>query len=833
MLKSSLLAVVVLCLASPLALWIQGCSDSELGGAEIPNALPDTYITAETPAPLEASFIMQFHWDGYDPDGAIRGFQWKLSDNGPDGISVHDTLTIDPATGDTINPWHSTVDNDTTLIVTADINGYPPDEELDPYFQRAFQMHTMFVRAIDAEGGIDPSPAFVSFTSTTILPRISVNEPERLANYLDAQAAPTGMVFGYTGNDADFETGIPARIRYLLKPAWLEDHYVRTKYEFDSVMDELVTFADSAWSDWVPFAEDPDDRYVRFQPLPSHDPQGRQILYLFAIQAQDTAGAVSIDRTYARTVHNVFISPGFTPLLTVRERYLGQRLATGMNSRTTSDIAQGQPVEFEWYATAEDYAGVISAYRYGWDLSDPNDPDDPNWAVQPGNSALHRRSPSLSFATGTHTLTVQAWDEAQQMTRFTWILDIAPVPEPWQRRPLLLVDDVHDSASQTWPDAGGRPLDNDYYRDMFWMNVLTGAGGVSNFSISEDVVDTEDQLLSYRKAVNYNTLLWTARFVLDNYIYGNFRPSGAGEQPYNWLQTYQENIGDVFLAGSRIMSQFIEEKRWMLPWVFESLEETYTATSGWWTRTYYVGFGTETLANGSTILRGLQRYPAAAMGLAVLDHTSPKYHIYSIESSDGLASGARDPACVGLKALILDHDFRATHMPEGASFPDTVYTESLIDWRDLDPEYRDQLDNWRWGDDEFYDRNISPRNNLWQLQQCGDQPCVEPMFRAYTRYDWVDDLHKAAGDSIWPLSELGSWGGVLEACGTYAIDIYNPRTDITGATVGFVSHKLEGAGSEGRGDVVWGFDPYRFDHTHIREAIHWVLGEHFGLMMNP
>jgi hypothetical protein len=97
----------------------------------------------------------------------------------------------------------------------------------------------------------------------------------------------------------------------------------------------------------------------------------------------------------------------------------------------------------------------------------------------------------------------------------------------------------------------------------------------------------------------------------------------------------------------------------------------------------------------------------------------------------------------------------------------------------------------------------------------------------------VDDLHKAAGDSAWPISELGSWGAVLDACGTYGVDIYNPRTDITGATVAFVSHKLEGIEPESRGDVVWGFDPYRFDHVQIRKAIHWVLGEHFGLMMNP
>jgi hypothetical protein len=36
-----------------------------------------------------------------------------------------------------------------------------------------------------------------------------------------------------------------------------------------------------------------------------------------------------------------------------------------------------------------------------------------------------------------------------------------------------------------------------------------------------------------------------------------------------------------------------------------------------------------------------------------------------------------------------------------------------------------------------------------------------------------------------------------------------------------------------RGDVVWGFDPYRFNNDHMRAAVRWVLGEYFGLTMLP
>jgi hypothetical protein len=577
------------------AVLLISCSPStELGGAILPNALPNTFITAETPSPLESSFVMTFHWDAYDPDGAIRGFQWKLSDNGPDGITVEDTLTIDPATGAILHPWHFTTNTDTTLVVSADINGFPPDDELDPYYQRAYQYHTVLVRAIDEEGGIDPSPALVSFTATTILPRIRIDRPARLTNYLDAQAGPPSLVFGYTGNDPDFDQGAPAKIRYLLKPAWLNDHYVRTKYEFDSVVDQLVSFADSGWSDWKSYAADPAARVVRFRPLPSHDVEGRQIIYLFAIQAQDTAGAVSLDRTYSRTVHNVFISEGFTPVLSIRERFLGRRQATGVNSRTRTDIPQGSTVQFQWVASADDYSGLITAYRYGWDLTDPNDVNDQNWAVQPGLSSQHQHSLPVSFNAGTHTLTVQAWDNADQLTRFTWILEIAPVPDPSQRRPLLLVDNVSDQTSHTWLGPGGSPLDNDIYRDAFWDNALAGAGGVQNFSPAEDVVDLEERSLGYRDLIDYNVVLWTTRYVIENFIWDVFKPSPEGEQPYNWLQAYQENVGDVFLAGSRVLNEFVEHKNWMIPWIFDSLEET-MQISNWQTYTFYIGFGSYTL----------------------------------------------------------------------------------------------------------------------------------------------------------------------------------------------------------------------------------------------
>ena len=52
-----------------------------------------------------------------------------------------------------------------------------------------------------------------------------------------------------------------------------------------------------------------------------------------------------------------------------------------------------------------------------------------------------------------------------------------------------------------------------------------------------------------------------------------------------------------------------------------------------------------------------------------------------------------------------------------------------------------------------------------------------------------------------------------------------------GVPVGFLTHKTEYLKPSRKGDVVWGFDPYRFDWAEMRRAVRWVLGEYFGLVM--
>jgi hypothetical protein len=822
----SLLPVMALCLVS-------GCThEDDPSGLPIPNTLPETHVTAQTPQSIAGGFTVEFAWSGSDSDGDIVGYEWMLSDRGQIQLEDPEDADPNPVTADDAAPWTFTTSPGITLTLDPEADLGKARDERDIESLWITRTYTFHVRAIDEDGGIDPTPARVHFTPTTLLPYLFVDRPPHLRDYMEAQAVPPTITFGFTAIDPDAPLGTPTQFRFLWKPAWHYDHYICTRYEFNQYVDEILSFSDPEWSDWMPYPESPLDRTVTFVDQPAFDSEDRRICYLFAVQVQDATGAVTVDRDYSRTVQNVYISDTFTPLLTVRETYLGTAEFTGIHGMISFDIAQEQPLHFEWHGTGANYGGTVIAYRWGFDVMDPDDPMDPNWAVAPGNTPQHRETPVTTFNSGTHRLTIHCWDDSEQLTRATYVLDVVPVPDPASQRPLLLVDDVFDQTSMGWPSSGGDPLDRDEYRDEFWSLTLLGPGGVMGFSPSSDIIDTESEALAYRDLVDYRTVIWTTRYAQGNFIWNNFKPTATGEEKYIWLGSYQRRVGNLLLTGSRALNEFVEEKQWMIPWVFDTDDETIMFGGS----TYWIGWGTWELPDGTVVNGGTQRYPYWGMGISVLDHLTPRYNIYSYTGMGSIGNSARSGNCAGVKGLVLDTDFAANHLGGGGVFPDTIFTETAIDWRDLDPTYRDNLSTYGWNSEEFYDGNISPRTTPWAPQDCDGQPCVEPMFRICSRFDWVDDLHLQAGDPDWPAPYFTTPEELAGVCGQHALDPYDPasaQTLTSGQVLGFISHKLEQDKPHPVGDVMWGFDPYRFDHGEIRDVIHWVLGEHFGLVMYP
>ncbi|MBT4291657.1 hypothetical protein HOD41_03125 [bacterium] len=824
-------AVPLIVLLSVMAM-IYGCSPSDqLGGAELNNALPDTRITGTPPVLRETDFIVSFSWTGLDPDGEIVGYHWKIANNGIDGLGVLDTLTLDPATGDTLNPWFYTEATDTTFIVLARELGFEGDSWLPENEQRFYEHHSLFIRAEDNDGGLDPTPAHVTFTATTLAPSITLTSPSTWAGQEYSVSSPTTVSLQWTGVDPDFELGVPIRVRYLNKRAIDPDgNYVTTSYGFYQNVDFLVDFNDSLWSDWVRYGDDPEDRIYTKSDIQITDDEGERISYLFALQAQDTAGAVSQDRIYNRTVYNFKVSEGQSPSLNVRERYLGDRDYSGVNGVARFDIAKNQPLEFSWYASAEHYGGEVIAYRYGWDVEDPNNEEDQNWAVSWGNTPLHKRAPINSFSNSTHSLIVQAIDNSGLITRATYYVAVVPVPDPDAQFPLLLIDDVVDHNTNAWPTPGGASQYEDIRRDEFWDEVLAGQGGVSGYEPAIHSIDVEsNSLFGYRDAVNYRVLLWTtcygSRYVTDMF---------AGTSQYVWLAAYQQSVGNLFMAGASSMYNFSKEpgdtRSWAMPIIYDTSDETVTCEN-----VRLIGYGTrEDEDTGEFIRIGSELYPFRTNGMSVIDLLSPSF-IYEC-----YYSGDRKSSCVGTRAITIDQDFKDNYVDFGA-FPDTIEVSHDIIWWDFDPDhnYGEEIPSVNkpyllGASDEFYDINVTTRPTPWSPQLMPDgRLAVEPMWRLYTRYDWVMNQHIESGNFAYPtFAPSDTCGSLAFEFGTAYAGGAHEYTTLNQVPLGVFIWQTTESKPGGKPDVLWGFDPYAFDRDPIKQAIRWVLLDHFELDSN-
>lgn len=94
------------------------------------NFPPDTWLSAEPPDSTVAGYNIHLYWSGFDIDGIIAYFEWQRID---EGIPT---------------PWFRTTHHDSVFVI-------------DFSFTLDWQF---FVRAVDAEGTVDPTPASYVFS---------------------------------------------------------------------------------------------------------------------------------------------------------------------------------------------------------------------------------------------------------------------------------------------------------------------------------------------------------------------------------------------------------------------------------------------------------------------------------------------------------------------------------------------------------------------------------------------------------------------------------------------------------------------------------------------
>ena len=556
------LAGLGMCIAGLAA----GCNDNEFGPElRRPNRPPVTVLASGPPDSTSSTdYRVHLYWSGSDADGIIDHYDFILVDHpaiedsivtgspqAPNRVVIEVPALDDPR-------WTATSLSDTILVTRADTlrrdPAPPPGGDSgalgrhNEFMRRqSFERwHTFFVRAVDNEGLVDPTPDYRSFNSRNLAPVVRLDPPVSWANS-EFRGPPT-IVFNWSGSD-------PLGDRDEIEPIasrWVILTTIKDAGGYRGLPDTLYRLPPSAWSPWRAWsASDGSGRRAVVRNLrPAGEPGAGY--YLFAVQAMDEAGAVTpvFDWKTAgkNNVTPVFVTGDIGPTMTLRDRYLGTYRFTGASRPLAIDIAAGQPVSFCWAGDASSYGGNITGYRFGWDLRNPD--DDSEWEQTWSETATC--APTRSFSSGTHIFFLEARDNAESTTRTRIELSVRQVT---RRRDLLIVDDSFQPQGDTDP-AEGR-------EDTRWLGIVDSLRAERTFAFDavRDVYDVREKNRlppPLSLVFDYKTVVWNvvassggaaiseiARFS------DPFSLNASPTSRFNYLNIYLENGGEMWVTGQQ------------------------------------------------------------------------------------------------------------------------------------------------------------------------------------------------------------------------------------------------------------------------------------------
>jgi hypothetical protein len=297
--------------------------------------------------------------------------------------------------------------------------------------------------------------------------------------------------------------------------------------------------------------------------------------YVFAIRAKDEAGAITPVLDENRNVRRILVSDKRTgPVLTVWNQFMGMIQTAVCNTPLTIiDLPGGMPVEFSWTADASSYGGTMVGYRYGWDITDLNDPDQwetaftPFQPHDPDEPAAAKTNPPREFNYGTHVFTIEVLDNSRLCARAEVKLNIV---EFEMSRELLLVDDYGEKGWVGWYHPLGKGQQpSDFEHDEFWKQVLSNVQG---FNPVTDVLEVDNQtgaIIPLAKLAQYKSIIWNTKGhrsmqpedypAIRNLI--RFRRKGSvitsGKQQPNLISLFLASGGHLLYCGAHPMAMTI------------------------------------------------------------------------------------------------------------------------------------------------------------------------------------------------------------------------------------------------------------------------------------
>lgn len=549
--------------AAVLIAGVVGCDNPST--TEKANRPPEVSLSSGPANGAEnVNYKVHFYWHGFDPDGRVERFEYLVTNDQVTGSLIIDDdiyqriADLDAAFPEVDYSWRTIEVHDTILSVTADsipVAGEDADSVYfygdDRFLFRAH--HTFFIRAVDEDGAISDRPAHRTFTATTIAPEVKINHPSDIGSVGGYDNLPQDIFFRWSGNDSVGDGTViePDSTRFALMKRG--DLGLDTQFS-----GRLLDFPDSVWTDWRGWDqvdslnENIGGKRALVTGLTPSSQGGGAGFYLFFVQAKDEAGAISSHFEDGKNLRKVRVVSSLAPRVTISERVLGVRVSSN-NQTYDFTIAENQPLQLTWSASASEYGSEITGYRYGWDILDSaNDEEWSSWS-------LSNTSSQASFVSGSHSFWLEARDYSGKTTRVVYRFYVVPFT---MERELLFIDDYNNTPTenplQGWPQGpqytwGTFPHNNDQQK-AFWDAIL------EQYDSYDPVVDffrvsTVNRIPPFETVAIYKRLIWEVKEIQPT-------ESGLGRVarfvdvfkvntvPFDYLSAFMDRGGQLLLCGS-------------------------------------------------------------------------------------------------------------------------------------------------------------------------------------------------------------------------------------------------------------------------------------------
>jgi len=520
------IAAALICLGTAVAL-LAGCTDSDVFTGEIRENKPPVLELTNGPVDGDTTnYNVHFYWLGEDEDGTVDYYEFCMVEGDPIGF--------DPA--DTVDAWLTTTVTDSVFAVNAD--DYDRNVKINEGLYSKFKkMHTFFIRAVD-DRGARSEVAHRSFTAYTLAPSIVIKFPYMADPSSGVQMLSVLATFKWVGKDpidAPWNYQEVDSIRYL---------YEQYNSQIINELNRNPGAFEDKWSDWIWYhAEGDSGKQTTLGDDEILEPERS---YIIAVQAKDEAGAVSSIFNKSSNVRVFMAKRPTGPLLRINEPYIGTFtfLGTGFNPEQIS-VPPGFEMNWTWTGDASSYGGVVRGFRYGWDISDLNDPAEWETVVAPQNTAAK----PTTFYSGVHTLYIESLDDLGTNTLGTIEVTVIPIV---MTRDLLWIDDF--PSLDFLQTNYAFPTESEH--DLFWRNICLK---VKNFDPDMDIYDVKENL--YRippmeLIFKYKNIIWSFSYATDptsgsvwNRVVYYTPPNSSSMLNLNFLPYYLSFGGHLWTAG--------------------------------------------------------------------------------------------------------------------------------------------------------------------------------------------------------------------------------------------------------------------------------------------